>query len=43
MNFEPAKVARDTAAIAASLGALEWITDSRVERLSQASTGSARS
>jgi FAD/FMN-containing dehydrogenase len=35
MNFEPAAVARDTAAIAASLNALEWITDNRVERLSQ--------
>jgi len=35
MSFEPAAVARDTAAIAASLSALEWITDSRVERLSQ--------
>jgi len=35
MNFEPAAVARDTAAIAASLKALEWITDNRVERLSQ--------
>ena len=35
MNFEPAAVARDTAAIAARLSALEWITDSRAERLSQ--------
>ncbi len=35
MNFEPAAVTRDTAAIAASLSALEWITDNRVERLSQ--------
>ena len=35
MNFEPAAVARDTAAIAAGLSALEWITDNRVERLSQ--------
>jgi FAD/FMN-containing dehydrogenase len=35
MNFEPATVARDTAAIAAGLRALEWITDNRVERLSQ--------
>jgi FAD/FMN-containing dehydrogenase len=35
MNFEPAAVARDTAAIATSLNALEWITDNRVERLSQ--------
>jgi FAD/FMN-containing dehydrogenase len=35
MNFDPATVARDTAAIAASLSALEWITDARVERLSQ--------
>jgi FAD/FMN-containing dehydrogenase len=35
MDFEPATVARDTAAIAASLNALEWITDNRVERLSQ--------
>jgi FAD/FMN-containing dehydrogenase len=35
MNFEPAAVARDTAAIAADLSALEWITDNRVERLSQ--------
>ena len=35
MNFEPAAVTRDTAAIAASLNALEWITDNRVERLSQ--------
>jgi len=35
MNFEPATVARDTAAIATSLNALEWITDNRVERLSQ--------
>lgn len=35
MNFDPAAVARDTAAIASALGALEWITDSRVERLSQ--------
>ena len=35
MNFEPAVVARDTAEIAATLNALEWITDNRVERLSQ--------
>lgn len=35
MNFEPTTVARDTAAIAAGLSALEWITDNRVERLSQ--------
>jgi FAD/FMN-containing dehydrogenase len=35
MNFEPAAVARDTAAIAADLSAMEWITDNRVERLSQ--------
>jgi FAD/FMN-containing dehydrogenase len=35
MNFEAAAVTRDTAAIAASLKALEWITDNRVERLSQ--------
>ncbi len=35
MNFEAAAVARDTAAIAAGLSALEWITDNRVERLSQ--------
>lgn len=35
MNFEPAAVARGTAEIAASLGGLEWITDNRVERLSQ--------
>ena len=35
MNFEPAAVARDTAAIVAGLSALEWITDGRVERLSQ--------
>jgi FAD/FMN-containing dehydrogenase len=35
MSFEPAAVARDTAAIATSLNALEWIADNRVERLSQ--------
>jgi FAD/FMN-containing dehydrogenase len=35
MNFEPGAVARGTAEIAASLGGLEWITDNRVERLSQ--------
>jgi FAD/FMN-containing dehydrogenase len=35
MNFEPTEVARNTAEIAASLSALEWITDARVERLSQ--------
>lgn len=35
MNFEPAAVARGTADIAARLNALEWITDNRVERLSQ--------
>ncbi|MBN8491199.1 MAG: FAD-binding oxidoreductase [Burkholderiales bacterium] len=35
MNFDPAAVARSTADIAASLTALEWITDNRVERLSQ--------
>jgi FAD/FMN-containing dehydrogenase len=35
MNFDPAMVARNTAEIAAGLGTLEWITDARVERLSQ--------
>ena len=35
MNFEPAAVARGTADIAARLSGLEWITDNRVERLSQ--------
>jgi FAD/FMN-containing dehydrogenase len=35
MTFDPATVARGTAEIAASLSTLEWITDARVERLSQ--------
>ncbi len=34
-EFDAARVAAATAAIAARLPALEWITDSRVERLSQ--------
>ncbi|MEY3253209.1 MAG: hypothetical protein RL227_2182 [Pseudomonadota bacterium] len=34
-EFDPARVAAATAALAARLPALEWITDSRVERLSQ--------
>lgn len=35
MSFEPTVVRERTAAIAAGLPAIEWITDSRVERLSQ--------
>ena len=33
--FDPATVARQTAELAQRLSAIEWITDSRVERLSQ--------
>ena len=33
--FDPATVARQTAELARRLNAIEWITDSRVERLSQ--------
>lgn len=35
MSFDPATVARLSAQLAETLPALEWITDSRVERLSQ--------
>lgn len=35
MNFEPGRVRERSAAIAAALPAIEWITDGRVERLSQ--------
>lgn len=34
-DFEPARVRERTAAIAAALPGVEWITDNRVERLSQ--------
>ena len=34
-SFDPAQTAARTQAIVASLGAVEWITDGRVERLSQ--------
>ncbi|MFM7506867.1 MAG: FAD-binding oxidoreductase [Rubrivivax sp.] len=34
-EFDPAAVGAATQAIAAALGAIEWITDGRVERLSQ--------
>ena len=35
MNFDRARVTADSAALAARLSDIEWITDSRVERLSQ--------
>jgi FAD/FMN-containing dehydrogenase len=35
MMFDPATVARQTAELAQRLNGIEWITDSRVERLSQ--------
>jgi FAD/FMN-containing dehydrogenase len=35
MSFDPQTVREGTAALAAELGAIEWITDGRVERLSQ--------
>ena len=35
MTFDPARVRERSAAIAAQLPAIEWITDGRVERLSQ--------
>ena len=35
MSFDPVQVRERTAALAAELSAVEWITDSRVERLSQ--------
>jgi len=35
MNFDRARVSADSAALAARMSDIEWITDSRVERLSQ--------